>query len=137
MAADLQRLRFLPAADVYRQGRLAAHLSRTETGGTSFAYDPGYLAAGLPGVATTLPAGDNVVETPGSGLPAFFAGLLPEGHRLTVLKDAAKTSLNDELTLLMAVGADVPGDVQIVPAGETPAEPDPLADTSGLSAIVG
>jgi serine/threonine-protein kinase HipA len=30
----------------------------------------------------------------------------------------------------MAVGADVPGDVQIVPAGEAPAEPAPLADTT-------
>ncbi|PTT58646.1 type II toxin-antitoxin system HipA family toxin, partial [Arthrobacter sp. HMWF013] len=56
--------------------------------------------------------------------------LLPEGHRLTILKDAVKTSLGDELSLLLAVGSDVPGDVQIVPAGKAPAEPPPLADTS-------
>ncbi|WP_426979391.1 type II toxin-antitoxin system HipA family toxin [Pseudarthrobacter sp. O4] len=106
---------------------------RQHIAGTSFAYDPDYLEAGLPGVATTLPARDVVIETPGGGLPAFFTGLLPEGHRLTVLKDAAKTSLSDELTLLLAVGADAPGDVQIVPAGETPAEPDPLADITDPS----
>ena len=135
MAADLQRLRFLRAADVYRQGILAGHLTRTETGGTSFAYEPDYLAAGHPGVATTLAPTDVAVQTPAGGLPAFFAGLLPEGHRLSVLKDAAKTSLSDELTLLLAVGADVPGDVQIVPAGETPAEPDPLADTTDPAAL--
>lgn len=41
-----------------------------------------------------------------------------------------KTSLGDELSLLLAVGTNVPGDVQIVPAGETPEEPLPLADTS-------
>lgn len=132
MAADLQRLRFLPAADVYKQGELAAHLTRTAAGGTSFTYDPSYLAAGLPAVATTLPPTTEAVETPGGGLPAFFAGLLPEGHRLTVLKEAAKTSFNDELTLLLAVGADVPGDVRIVPAGEPPVEPDPLADAADL-----
>jgi serine/threonine-protein kinase HipA len=32
------------------------------------------------------------VEAPSGALPAFFSGLLPEGHRLTVLKDAVKTS---------------------------------------------
>lgn len=49
MAADLQRLRFLSAADVYRQGNLAGHLTRTEAGGIAFAYDPAYLEAGLAG----------------------------------------------------------------------------------------
>lgn len=117
MAGDLQRLRFLPAADVYKQGTLAGSLARTDTGGTEFTYVRDYLAAGLPGVATTLPPAEGSILTPGGGLPAFFAGLLPEGHRLNVLKNAVKASLDDELTLLMAVGADVPGDVQVVPAG--------------------
>ncbi len=70
------------------------------------------------------------MTTSAGALPPFFAGRLPEGHRLTVLKYAAKTSFDDELTLLLAVGADVPGDVQVVPAGEAPAEPASLADTS-------
>jgi serine/threonine-protein kinase HipA len=35
----------------------------------------------------------------------------------------------------MAVGSDVPGDVQIVPAGEPPAEPEPLADTTDPAAL--
>jgi serine/threonine-protein kinase HipA len=70
------------------------------------------------------------VEAPSGALPAFFAGLLPEGHRLTVLKDAVKTSLADELTLLLAIGADVPGDVQVVPKGKLPVEPQPLADAT-------
>ncbi|MFE5835238.1 type II toxin-antitoxin system HipA family toxin [Arthrobacter sp. NPDC056493] len=130
MAGGLQRLRFLPAADVYKQGELAGRLARTENGGSEFTYVPDYLKAGLPGIATTLPPGEAPIVTHGGGLPAFFAGLLPEGHRLTVLKNAAKTSLDDELTLIMAVGADVPGDVQIVPAGEALAEPEPLADTT-------
>ena len=56
--------------------------------------------------------------------------MLPEGHRLTVLRSALKTSLDDELTLLLAVGSDLPGDVQVVPAGELPQEQEPLADTT-------
>ena len=52
-----------------------------------------------------------------------------------MLKNAAKTSLDDELTLVMAVGSDVPGDVQIVPAGEPPAEPEPVADTTDPAAL--
>ena len=47
---------------------------------------------------------------PGGGLPPFFAGLLPEGHRLAVLRRDVETSADDELTLLLAVGADAPGD---------------------------
>jgi len=68
------------------------------------------------------------VTRPGGGLSPFFAGLLPEGHRLTVLRREVKTSADDELTLLLAVGADAPGDVQVIPAGSAPAEPSPLAD---------
>lgn len=47
-----------------------------------------------------------------------------------MLRKATKTSLDDELTLLLAIGADVPGDVQVVPTGEAPVEPPSLADTS-------
>jgi serine/threonine-protein kinase HipA len=52
------------------------------------------------------------------------------------LRRAVKTSADDELSLLLAVGADAIGDVQVVPAGVTPAEVPPriaiddLADTS-------
>ncbi len=49
-----------------------------------------------------------------------------------MLKNATKTSFDDELTLLLAVGSDVPGDIQVVPAGEPPAEPAALATPLGL-----
>ncbi|MDO5661254.1 MAG: HipA N-terminal domain-containing protein [Brachybacterium sp.] len=91
----------------------------------TFRYRGGY--AGEP-VATTLPVADRPIIRPGGGLPPFFAGLLPEGHRLTVMRRETKTSVDDELTLLLAVGGDVPGDVQVVPAGSSPIEPEPLAD---------
>ncbi|AOT04818.1 type II toxin-antitoxin system HipA family toxin [Arthrobacter sp. U41] len=130
MPAELQDLKFVRDADVYKGGILAGHLSRTGYGGIRFSYAPEYLAGGGPAVALSLPLSGAAVETPGGALPAFFAGLLPEGHRLTVLKNATKTSFDDEMTLLLAVGADVPGDVQVVPAGEVPVEPPTLADTS-------
>ena len=130
MPAELQDLRFVRSADVYKNGLLAGQLARTGQGGVRFSYLADYLAGGHPSVAVSLPLSETAVEAAGGALPAFFAGLLPEGHRLTVLKNATKTSFDDELTLLLAVGSDVPGDVQVVPAGEPPAEPAALADTS-------
>lgn len=126
----LHRLRFVAVADVYKAGRLAGRLERTSDAGTAFTYDEAYLAAGHPPVAVTLPLSADPVTVPSGGVPPFFAGLLPEGHRLTVLKNAVKTSLDDELSLLLAVGADAPGDVQIVPSGRPPVEPEPLADSA-------
>lgn len=128
--ADLHRLRFVAVADVYKAGRLAGRLERTRDAGTAFAYEQAYLAAGHPPVAVTLPLTGDPVTVPSGGVPPFFAGLLPEGHRLTVLREAVKTSLDDELSLLLAVGADAPGDVQVVPAGQSPVEPEPLADSA-------
>ena len=130
MVDDFEELKFVRAADVHKAGVLAGHLARTGDGGVSFTYVAEYLTSGLPAVASSLRLTDLPVETPAGALPPFFAGLLPEGHRLSVLRDATKTSLDDELTLLLAVGADAPGDVQVVPTGEIPLEPAPLADTS-------
>lgn len=122
---DLESLRRVGSADVYKAGQLAASINRTSAGGTEFAYIPGY--AGDP-VASTLPVGTAVIRNGSGSLPPFFAGLLPEGHRLTVLRRAVKTSADDELSLLLAVGADVPGDVQVIPAGEELADGPALAD---------
>ncbi|GER23964.1 hypothetical protein NCCP1664_24590 [Zafaria cholistanensis] len=134
MSPDLQRLRFVAAADVYKAGRLAGRIERVG-GGTAFTYGGTYLAGGGQRVASTLPVSPEPVVSPAGALPPFFAGLLPEGHRLSVLKDAVKTSLDDKLSLLLAVGADAPGDVQVVPAGEIPLEPEPLADATDPSCL--
>jgi serine/threonine-protein kinase HipA len=126
---ELERLRSIAAADVYADDRLAASLSRTPEGGTSFAYRADYLAADhARPIATTLPLSAEPVVTPNGALPAFFPGLLPEGHRLTVLRRAVKTSASDEFSLLLAVGSDTPGDVRVIPAGEAPTEASALID---------
>ncbi|WP_435591134.1 HipA N-terminal domain-containing protein [Nocardia sp. bgisy118] len=113
--ADFRRV---PRADIYKAGRPAATLVRTPNGGIEFRYRSDYLAADGEPIATTLPVRSDPVFTVNGAVPPFFAGLLPEGHRLTVLRRAVKTSPNDELTLLLAVGGDVPGDVQIIPEGQ-------------------
>jgi serine/threonine-protein kinase HipA len=54
-------------------------------------------------------------------VPAFFAGLLPEGRRLTALRRSVGTSADDEFSMLLAVGSDTIGDVQVFPEGDVPA----------------
>ena len=104
-------------ADVYKAGILAARLER-HGGGTRFSYLPAYLAAGGPAVATTLPLGREPVLSAAGAAPPYFTGLLPEGRRLNALRRSVKTSVDDELSLLIAAGANPVGDVQIVGHGE-------------------
>ncbi|NUS93837.1 MAG: type II toxin-antitoxin system HipA family toxin, partial [Nocardia sp.] len=115
---DLTHLRTVRAADVYKSGRRAAVLIKNTAGTLEFRDLPEYLAESRRPSATTRPRTDEPVHTFGGSLPAYFAGLLPEGHRLSVLRRAVKTGLDDELTLLLAVGTDAPGDVQVIPRGE-------------------
>lgn len=132
---DLEALRFVERADVHKAGELAATLTRTRHG-VEFRYRDEWIEAGRPPVATSLPVGTEPVLTPGGALPSYFAGLLPEGRRLGVLRREAKTSADDELTLLLAVGADAIGDVQAVAEGTAPTDVPPgiaIEDIGSLS----
>ncbi|WP_147919089.1 type II toxin-antitoxin system HipA family toxin [Ruania zhangjianzhongii] len=100
-------------AVVLKQGKRAGTLRR-EDDGVWFRYDEDYLDSNGPAVATTLPLTDEPRVTRSGGVPAYFANLLPEGRRLTALRHAVKTSADDELSLLLAVGSDPVGDVQVV-----------------------
>jgi serine/threonine-protein kinase HipA len=124
-APDVAALTKVATGDVYKQGRLAARLVR-DNGTVRFEYDPEYLSAGGPAVATTLPLTQEPVVTARGAVPTYFAGLLPEGRRLSGLRRAVKTSADDDLTLLLAVGLDPVGDVQVVPAGARPTPAEPL-----------
>lgn len=121
-----------PAADVYKAGQLAAHITRTVAGDTIFRYVRDYDG---PPIATTLPVNDSDILSPHGALPVFFTGLLPEGARLERLKQHSKQSLSNELGLLLEVGADVPGDVQVVPHGHNLHNVEPLVHES-LSEMV-
>lgn len=92
-----------------------------------FAYREDYLASGARAVATTLPLTDEPVRTVAGAVPSFFANLLPEGRRLTALRRAVKTSADDELSLLLAVGSDPVGDVQVLPQPEETAAVEPVS----------
>ena len=117
-------------ADVYKAGQFVARLRRTEQG-IRFEYLPNAVA-----VATTLPVSDEPVTHPAGAVPPFFAGLLPEGRRLTALRNQVKTSWDDELSLLLVVGNDVIGDVQVVPEGEIPKESEALVTVKSSFAEV-
>lgn len=102
----LDELRDVERADVLKQGARAGRLTR-RADAVEFAYEEEYVHAGGPPVATTLPLSSAPVVTHAPGaLPPFFSGLLPEGRRLSALRTAVKTSADDELTLLLAVGGD-------------------------------
>jgi serine/threonine-protein kinase HipA len=102
-------------ADLYAAGRLVGHVTR-QPNATTFAYTAGYdgtaLVPHLPVGTTTWPAG---------ALPPLLSNLLPEGRRLEALRQQVKTSLDNEVALLLAIGNDLVGDLQFVPAGSLPA----------------
>lgn len=110
-------------ADVYKAGRLAGRLSKTSEG-VEFKYLDSYLNdSSLPAIATSLPKTAERVITSAGAVPPFFAGLLPEGRRLSSLRRKIKVSADDELSLLVAVGDDTVGDVQVVPKDTKPSQP--------------
>ncbi|MDO5627152.1 MAG: HipA domain-containing protein [Mobilicoccus sp.] len=111
--------RHVEGADVLIGDTPAATLRRRD-GGIDFTYRAEHLAANGRAVATSLPLTDEPVRTLGGALPPFFSGLLPEGRRLSGLRAAVKTSADDELSLLLAVGEDPVGDVRVVPEGTDP-----------------
>lgn len=115
------------SADVYRGGVPAATLTR-ERDGVHFRYRGEYVDADGPPVATTLPLRASDVVTPPGAVPPFFAGLLPEGRRLGMLRRAVKASADDELTLLCAIGSDTVGDVQVFDTAASPTTAQPLID---------
>ncbi len=109
----------ISTADVYKGDAHAGTLTR-ERDDVVFRYLPDYLESDLPAIATTIPKRATPTRASGGAVPAFFAGLLPEGRRLASLQRALKTSTDDEFSQLIAVGRDCIGDVRIVLPGIDP-----------------
>jgi len=131
----MDELRDVEEAAVWKGGRRAGRLLR-RVDAVEFAYEPDYVEGGGEGVATTLPTSTTPLATHSPGaLPPFFSGLLPEGRRLTALRMAVKTSADDEVTLLLAVGNDTVGDVRVVPSGEPPEEVTPRVTAEDWAGI--
>ncbi|MET8427579.1 HipA domain-containing protein [Nocardia sp. NPDC004860] len=128
--SDLGQLRAIDDADVYKAGRLAGHLRR-DRDDTVFTYLTDYLADPTsPPIAFTLPKQHGQFRATAGSVPAFFAGLLPEGLRLSAVTTAIRTSEDDQFSILLVVGGDTIGDVQILPAGRELGDPPPLYDQS-------
>ena len=116
---ELSELVEVDTADIYKQGVLAARM-RLRDDHVEFRYAEDYLSAAGQPVATTLPLTATSVRTLARSVPPYFAGLLPEGRRLTALRRALKTSADDDFSMLLAIGEDPVGDVQVVIHGEPP-----------------
>lgn len=114
-------------ADVYKGDVLAGTIARFDDR-AEFAYVPAYDGEA---VASSLPVVTNPYIKPAGQLPAFFFGLLPEGRRLAALLRVLKVSADDELSMLLAVGSNLVGDVRVIPTGESP--PDPVAMVSDVA----
>ena len=111
-------LRDVDAADVYKGDLLAGSLTRVGND-VVFRYRSDYLnRASAPDLAWSIPKSSPETRASGGSVPAFFAGLLPEGVRLTGVVTATKTSEDDHFTLLLAVGSDTIGDVRVLPSGQ-------------------
>ena len=124
-------LRDVTGADVYLDDDLVATLNRVPGDQIRFSYNALRLGTGRSvrdrSVSWSLPAtAEYPLITTGGAVPAFFAGLLPEGVRLGVVTSSTKTSADDHFTLLVAIGADTVGNVRVLPAGTEPPEHAPM-----------
>lgn len=133
MAAADADLRTVTEGDVYLGDDLVARLGRDDSDTVSFDYvsdmAPGDRSLRDRSVAwSLLRTAEYPIITNGGAVPAFFAGLLPEGVRLGVVTSSTKTSADDHLTLLLAIGADTIGNVRVLPAGADPDRPPPMFD---------
>lgn len=123
---DPAEFKRMEAADVFCGNQRAGRLRRREDH-VEFSYLPDYLRTEGRAAAVTLPRREEPYRAPGGMVPAFFAGLLPEGVRLQAAIETVNTSPDDELSLLLAVGGDTVGAVTVVPEGGQPR--DPVADS--------
>ncbi|WP_307806272.1 MULTISPECIES: type II toxin-antitoxin system HipA family toxin [Nocardiaceae] len=120
-------LRQVDDADVYKGDIRAGSLTRS--GDTvRFEYADDYISPGAQPVAWSLPMGAGSTTATAGSVPPFFAGLLPEGVRLSGVVAGTKTSEDDHLTILLAVGADTIGDVRVIPEGLEPEASAPAFD---------
>jgi serine/threonine-protein kinase HipA len=123
--AEWPDLRAIAEADVYIDDTLSGRLTRQSQDSITFDYLPAEPTADSSvrdrSVSwSLLRTAEYPQTTIGGAVPPFFAGLLPEGVRLGVVTSSTKTSADDHLTLLLAVGADTIGNVRVVPAGAPP-----------------
>lgn len=93
-------------AQICVNGMRAGTLEELEGGRFRFQYDDAYEG---PPVSLTMPTARRTHEF--DAFPPFFDGLLPEGFMLEALLKRHKLDRHDLMGQLIAVGADMVGDV--------------------------
>jgi serine/threonine-protein kinase HipA len=106
--------------DVFRDRLRVGTLTRTQDG-SLFRYTDEFLASETGTIALHLPKNPLGVEARGTtNLPAFFAGLLPEGIMQDAVVRAYRLSRDDLFSQLALTGSDAVGDVTVAPPEEEP-----------------
>jgi len=98
----------LRRALVKQHGIAAGRLESLPNGAWQFVYRTDYHG---PAVSLTLPVRSEPYLF--QGFPAIFEGLLPEGPQLEALLRLHKIDRNDSFRLLMTVGRDVVGSLNL------------------------
>jgi serine/threonine-protein kinase HipA len=130
-----EELRAVEQADVYKGDRFTGTLRR-DGSDVVFTYDQDYADdPESPNVAWSLPKSVLSVRAGGGNVPSFFAGLLPEGARLGAIVTVTRTSIDDHLTLLLAVGSDTIGDVRVLPDGAKMPEHQPALNVDEAESL--
>ena len=89
-----------------------------ESGGISFAYDPGWLSAGMPPLSQSLPL-DGVVRLRG-GRARSSAACCPKVRRASCSLGGSGSAAGNDFGLLAAVGGDTAGAISLQPPGQAP-----------------
>ena len=104
--------------DVYLGRRLAGRLTQDEHGLTTFGYDAGWLAApdAVP-LSHSMPLRSGVFGRNECG--AFFAGVLPESGKRSLVARNLGVSANNDYALLERIGGDCAGAVTFIESGRS------------------
>ena len=103
--------------DVYLGRRLAGRLTQDEHGLTTFGYDAGWLAA-----PDAVPLSHSMLLRSGvfgrNECGAFFAGVLPESGKRSLVARNLGVSANNDYALLERIGGDCAGAVTFIESGK-------------------
>ena len=104
--------------DVYLGRRLAGRLTQDEHGLTTFGYDAGWLAA-----PDAVPLSHSMLLRSGvfgrNECRAFFAGVLPESGKRSLVARNLGVSANNDYALLERIGGDCAGAVTFIESGRS------------------
>lgn len=104
----------------YRERRIGG-LRQQPDGVLVFAYEPAWRGGGFP-LSLSLP----ILDAPyvGGAAHAFFANLLPEGAVRQAVCARLGISVDNDFSLLRAIGGECAGAISIVPPDQAPPDPD-------------